>query len=41
MLPESVKVTDGMVTMQADKQGEIVSYPRIKCLVSVGRVAEC
>lgn len=39
VLSDSVKVTEGSVTLQADKQGEIVELTADKVLVSVGRVA--
>ncbi|MDR6549381.1 dihydrolipoyl dehydrogenase [Paenibacillus qinlingensis] len=39
LLPESVKVSDGMVTMQVDKQGEVHELFAERVLVSVGRVA--
>lgn len=39
VLPESVKVSDGSVSLQADKQGEIVQLQADKVLVSVGRIA--
>lgn len=39
VLPESVKVTEGSVTLHADKQGEIIELTAEKVLVSVGRVA--
>ncbi|MFD0694925.1 dihydrolipoyl dehydrogenase [Paenibacillus sp. GCM10027628] len=39
VLPESVNVANGGVTLKADKQGEIVELAADKVLVSVGRVA--
>ncbi|WP_261301183.1 dihydrolipoyl dehydrogenase [Paenibacillus andongensis] len=39
VLPDSVKVTEGGVSLQADKQGEIVELTADKVLVSVGRIA--
>ncbi|OAS22925.1 dihydrolipoyl dehydrogenase [Paenibacillus oryzisoli] len=39
LIPDSVKVTDGVVTMQVDKQGELHELSAERVLVSVGRVA--
>ncbi|MBD0380681.1 dihydrolipoyl dehydrogenase [Paenibacillus sedimenti] len=39
ILPESVNVADGRITVKADKQGEMIELTADKVLVSVGRVA--
>lgn len=39
LLPESVKVTEGCVTLQVDKGGEVQELSAERVLVSVGRVA--
>lgn len=39
LLPESVKVTEGIVTLQVDKGGEVQELSAERVLVSVGRVA--
>ncbi|MEC0230953.1 dihydrolipoyl dehydrogenase [Paenibacillus alba] len=39
VLADSVKIEEGAVTLQADKQGEIIELKADKVLVSVGRMA--
>lgn len=39
VMSESVKIADGTVTLQADKQGEMIELQAEKVLVSVGRAA--
>ncbi|MBP1962055.1 dihydrolipoyl dehydrogenase [Paenibacillus aceris] len=39
VLPDSVKAAEGLVTLQADKQGEIIDLQAEKVLVSIGREA--
>lgn len=39
VLSESVKIAEGTVTLQADKQGEMIELQAEKVLVSVGRAA--
>lgn len=39
VLADSVKIAEGSVTLQADKQGEMIELQAEKVLVSVGRAA--
>lgn len=39
VLPESVQIADGQVTLKADKDGEMIELTADKVLVSVGRIA--